>query len=126
MVTLDGVVIYEVIESALHDYISQILLLYALSATPDSRVINILHLCNRYESESGHVVVQGFGFGDGQAHLMNDRIEFGVVLDLILGFKVNGSVGGRAFFNTDGLERGQILLLNVPQGVSVASKADSQ
>ena len=92
MVTLDGVVIYEVIESALHDYISQILLLYALSSAPHGGIVDVLHLRDLYEAKSGHVVVQGFGFGDGQTHLMNDRIDFGVVLDLILGLEVNRSV----------------------------------
>ena len=57
---------------------------------------------------------------------MDNRIDFGIVLNLILGLKVNGSIGRRAFFDTDGLERGQILLLDVPQGVSVAGKANSQ
>ena len=126
MVTLDGVVIYEVIESALHDYISQVLFLYALSATPDSRIIDILHLGNLYESKSCHVVIQRFGFGDGKAHLMDNRIDLGVIFDLVLSLKVNGSIGGRAFFDTDRLIAGKILLLNVPQSVTVAGKADSQ
>ena len=126
MVTLDGVVIYEVIESALHDYISQILLLYALSATPNCRVIDILHLRDLNESETCHVVVQSLFFCNGQAHLMDDRINLGVIFDLILGLEVNGSVSRRAFFDADGLISGKILLLDVPQGVSVAGKADSK
>ena len=126
MVTLDGVVIYEVIESALHDYISQILLLNALSATPNSRIVDILHLRDLYESEASHVVIQRFGFGDGQTHLMDDGIDLGVVFDFILGLEVNRSVGGRAFFDTDGFIAGKILLLDVPQGVTVTGKTDSQ
>ena len=126
MVTLDGVVIYEVIESALHDYILQILLLNTLSATPDSRVIDVLHLRNRHESETGHVVIQRFGFCNGQTHLMDDGINLGVVLDLILGLEVNGSISRRALFDADGLIAGKILLFDVPQSVSVAGKADSQ
>ena len=93
-------------QSALHNHISQILLLYALSATPDGSIIDILHLRNLYESESGHVVIQGFFFDDGQAHLVDNRIDLGVIFDLILGFKVNRSIGGRALFDTDVFERG--------------------
>ena len=103
MVTLDGVVIYEVIESALHDYISQILLLYALSATPNCRVIDILHLRDLNESETCHVVVQSLFFCNGQAHLMDNRIHLGVVFDLVLGLEVNGSISRRALFDADGL-----------------------
>ena len=126
MVTLDGVVIYEVIESALHDYISQILLLYALSATPNCRVIDILHLRDLNESETCHVVVQSLFFCNGQAHLMDNRIHLGVVLDFVLCLKINRRIGGRAFFDADRLIRRQILFLNVPQGVTVAGEADSQ
>ena len=54
----------------MHDHISLILLLYALSATPDSRVVDVLHLRDLYEAKSGHVVVQSLGLGDSQSHLM--------------------------------------------------------
>ena len=126
MVTLDGVVIYEVIESALHDYISLILLLYALSATPNSRIVDILHLRDLNESESGHVVIQGFFFYDGQAHLVDNGINLGVVFNLGFGLEVNRSIRWRAFFDTDGLIGRKILFLDVPQGVTVAGKTDSQ
>ena len=49
-----------------------------------------------------------------------------VILNLILSLEVDKGIGGRAFFDTDGLIAGKILLLDVPQGVPVASKADSQ
>jgi hypothetical protein len=110
----------------LHDHISQVLFLYTLSSAPNSRVINVLHLRNLYESKSCHVVIQSFSFRNGQTHLMNNRIDLGIVLNLGLGLEVNGSIRWRAFFDTDGLERGQIFLLDVPQSVTVASKADSQ
>ena len=110
----------------MHDHISQILLLNVLSSAPDGRIVDILHLGNLYEAKTCHVVVQRFFFYDGQAHLMDDGINLGVVLDLILGLEVNGSVGGRAFFDTDGLVAGKIFLLDIPQGVTVAGKADSQ
>ena len=111
---------------ASHDHISQILFLYALSSSPDSRIIDVLYLRDFYEAKSSHVVVQSLGFSNGQTHLMNNRIDLGIVLNLILGLEVNGSIGRRAFFDTDGLIAGKILLLNVPQGVSVAGEADSQ
>ena len=56
---------------------------------------------------------------------MDDGIDLGVVLNLVLGLEVNGSVGGRAFFDADGLKCGQILLFDVPERVTVAGKADS-
>ena len=117
---------YYGLKSALHDHISQVLLLYALSATPDSSIVDVLHLRDLNESETGHVVVQSLSLGDSKAHLMNDRINFGVVFDLVLSLEINRSISRRAFFDTDGLIAGNILLLNVPQGVSVAGKADSQ
>ena len=117
---------YYGLKSALHDHISQVLLLYALSATPDSSIVDVLHLRDLNESETGHVVVQSLSLGDSKAHLMNDRINFGVVFDLVLSLEINRSISWRAFFDTDGLIAGKILLLNVPQGVTVASKADSQ
>ena len=98
----------------------------ALSSAPHGGIVDVLHLRDLYESKSSHVVIQGFFFYNGQAHLMDNRIHLGVVFDLILGFKVNGSIGWRAFFDTDGLIAGKILLLDVPQGVTVAGKADSQ
>ena len=57
--------------------------------------------------------------------MIDDRIDLGVVLNLILGLEVNRSVSQRAFFDTDGLKCGQILLFDVPQSVTVAGKADS-
>ena len=110
----------------MHDHISQILLLNALSSAPDSCIINVLHLCDGNESKSGHVVVQSLGLGNGKAHLMDDRIDLGVILNLILGLEVNRSVSRRALFDADRLIAGKILLLDVPQSVSVAGKADSQ
>ena len=107
----------------MHDHISLILLLYALSPAPHGRVVDVLHLCN--ESKTGHVVIQGFGFRNGQAHLMDNRIDLGVVFDLVLCLKINRRIGGRAFFDADRLIAGKILLLDVPQSVSVAGKADS-
>ena len=112
--------------SALHDHIPQVLFLYALSATPDSGIVDILHLRDLYKTKSCHVVIQRFGFCNGQSHLMNDGIDLGVVLNLILGLKVNRRIGGRAFFDTDRLVNGQILLFDIPQSVSVAGKTDSQ
>ena len=109
----------------MHDHISQILLLNALSTTPDSRIIDVLHLCNLYESKTGHVVIQSFGLGNSQLHLMNDRIDLGVILDLILCLKVNRSIDRRALFDADSLIGRQIFLLDVPQSVTVAGKADS-
>ena len=114
------------IGSALHDDIPQILFLYALPSAPDGGIVDVLHLCNLYESKTGHVVIQSFSFRNGQAHLMDDGIDLGVILNLVLGLEVNRSVGRRAFFNTDRLINGKILLLDVPQGVSVAGKANSQ
>ena len=112
--------------SALHDHIPQVLFLYALSATPDSGIVDILHLRDLYESKSGHVVIQSLGFSNSQSHLMDDGINLGVILDLVLCLEVNGSVGGRAFLDADRFVDGQILLLDVPQSVSVAGKTDSQ
>ena len=56
---------------------------------------------------------------------MDDRIDLGVILDLILCLEVNRSIRRRAFFDTDRLIAGKILLFDVPQGVTVAGKADS-
>ena len=56
---------------------------------------------------------------------MDDGIDLSVVFDLVLRHEVNGSVGGRAFFDTDGLIAGKILLFDIPQGVTVAGEADS-
>ena len=81
--------VYNGLLSALHDHIPKILFLYALSSSPDSRIIDVLHLRDLNESESGHVVIQGFFFYNGQTHLMNDRIDLGVILNLILGLEVN-------------------------------------
>ena len=67
----------------MHDDISQVLLLNALSSSPHGRIIDVLHLRNLYETESGHVVVQRFSFRNGQTHLMDDGIDLGVILDLI-------------------------------------------
>ena len=117
---------YYGLKSALHDHISQVLLLYALSATPDSSIVDVLHLRDLYESKSGHVVVQSLSLGDSKAHLMNDRINFGVVFDLVLSLEINRSISWRAFFDTDGLIAGKILLFDIPQGVTVTGKADSQ
>ena len=64
----------------MHDDISQVLLLNALSATPDGSIVDVLHLRNLYESESSHVVIQSLGFSNGQAHLMDDRIDLGILL----------------------------------------------
>ena len=109
----------------MHDHISQILLLNALSSTPDGSIIYILHLRDLYESETGHVVIQGFFFYNGQAHLMDNGINLGVVFDLILGLNVNGSIGRRAFFDADGIKCGQILLFDVPERVTIAGEGDS-
>ena len=96
------------IGSALHDDISQILLLNALSTTPDSRIIDVLHLCNLYESKTCHVVIQRFGFGNSQLHFADDRIDLGIIFDLILSLEVNRSISRRAFFDADGLIAGKI------------------
>ena len=53
-------------------------------------------------------------------------IILGVILNLILGLEVDKGIGGRAFFDTDGLIAGKILLFDIPQGVTVTGKADSQ
>ena len=65
-------------QSALHDHIPLILLLNALSPTPYSRIVDILHLCDLYESKSSHVVIQRLSLGDGKAHLTNNCIDLGV------------------------------------------------
>ena len=98
----------------------------ALSATPDSSIVDVLHLRDLNESETGHVVIQSLGFRNGQAHLVDDRIDFGVVFDLVLSLEINRSISRRAFFDTDGLIAGKILLLNVPQSMTVTGKSDSQ
>ena len=59
------------------------LLLNALSTTPDRRIIDVLHLCDLNETEPGHVVIQSFSFRNGQSHLMDDGIDLGVILNLI-------------------------------------------
>ena len=110
----------------MHDHIPQVLFLYTLSSAPDSRIIDVLHLCDLYEAKTGHVVVQSLGLSNGKAHLMDDGIDLDVVFDLILGLEVNGSVSRRALFDADSLIGRQILLFDVPQGVTVAGKADSQ
>ena len=110
----------------MHDYIPLILFLYALSSAPDGRIIDILHLRDLYESEPGHVVIQSFSFRNGQSHLMNDGIDLGVVFNLVLGLKVDGSVSRRAFFDANRFVNGQLLLLDVPQSMTVAGESDSQ
>ena len=87
----------------MHDDISQILLLNALSSAPHGSIVDVLHLCDLYESKSGHVVIQRFSFRNGQTHLMDNRIDLGIVFDLILRLKVNRSISWRAFFDADGL-----------------------
>ena len=57
---------------------------------------------------------------------MDNRIDLGVIFNLGLGFEVNGSVRRRAFFDADRLIAGKILLFDIPQGVTVTGKADSQ
>ena len=71
------------------------------------------------------VIIQRFGFCNGQAHLVDDGIDLGVIFDLILCLEVNRSIRRRAFFDADGLKCGQILLFDVPERVTVADKADS-
>ena len=93
---------------------------------PDSCIIDVLHLCNRYESKTCHVVIQRFGFGNSQLHFAHDRIDLGIIFDLILSLEVNRSVGRRAFFDADGLIAGKIFFFDVSQSVTVAGKADSQ
>ena len=74
---------------ALHDHIPQVLLLNTLSSSPDSRIIDVLHLRDRDKSQTCHVVVQSLFFCNSQPHLMDDRIDLGVILNLILGLEVN-------------------------------------
>ena len=74
---------------ALHDHIPKIIFLYALSSSPDSRIIDVLHLRDRDKSQTCHIVVQSLFFRNGQTHLMDDRIDLGVILNLILGLEVN-------------------------------------
>ena len=100
----------------MHNHISLILLLYAFSATPNGGIVDVEHLCDLYEAQTRHVVVQGFSFCNTQTHLVDNRINLGVVLDLVLSFKVNGGICGRAFFNADGAGYVQILLLDISQG----------
>ena len=87
----------------MHDHISQILFLYAFSSAPHGSIVDVLHLCDLNESKTGHVVIQSFSFRNGQAHLMNNRIDLGIVLNLGLGLEVNRSIRLRAFFDADGL-----------------------
>ena len=68
------------IGSALHDDISQILFLYAFPSAPDGGIVDVLHLRNCYKAKTGHVVIQSLGFSNGQAHLMDDRIDLGILL----------------------------------------------
>ena len=105
--------------------LASILLLNILSSAPNGRIVDLLHMRDLYKSKSCHVVVQGFFFNDGQMHLMDDGIDLGVVFDLVLCLKINRRISGRAFFDADRLIAGKILLLDVPQSVSVAGKADS-
>ena len=87
----------------MHDDIPQILFLYALPSAPDGGIVDVLHLRNFYKAKTGHVVIQRFGFGNSQLHFADDRIDLGIIFDLILSLEVNRSVGRRAFFDTDGL-----------------------
>ena len=43
-------------------------------------------------------------------------IILGVILNLIMGLEVDKGIGGRAFFDTDGLIAGKIFFFDVPQG----------
>ena len=81
------------------------------------------------------LVVTLLGFRLGRTALCADGLTAIATFELVseqidhfyaLGLEVNRSIRRRAFFDTDGLERGQILFLDVPQSVSVAGKADSQ
>ena len=113
------------IGSALHDDIPQILFLYALPSAPDGGIVDVLHLRNFYKAKTGHVVIQRFGFGNSHLHFADDRIDLGIIFDLLLCLKVNRSIDRRALFDADGFIARKILLFDVPQSVTVAGKADS-
>ena len=69
----------------MHNHIPQILLLNALSSTPDSRIVDILHLRDLNESESGHGM-----YGEIHAavadHFFVGRVDDGVHGELGYGF----------------------------------------
>ena len=87
-------------------HITLILFLYALSSSPDSRIIDVLHLRDRDKSQTCHVVVQRLFFCNSQPHLMDDRVNLSVVLNLILGLKVDRNIDRRRL--CDGVSTGKV------------------